>query len=142
MLKSQLFTATKIFEDSFRWIFSHINGGDPELYEREYNADKIDAIGSAIDNIMRFNAMFNAGTMTLSELPEGSIDLTLGGNKQAVVENWKRILYGNDKTPPLYKRIAELQTNLKNNKKKWDYFDLIDQKTGKVYNELLDILVP
>jgi hypothetical protein len=31
---------------------------------------------------------------------------------------------------------------LKNNKKKWDYFDLIDQKTGKVYNELLDILVP
>jgi hypothetical protein len=29
--------------------------------------------------------MFNAGTMTLSELPEGAIDLTLGGNKQAVV---------------------------------------------------------
>jgi len=98
MLKTQLFTATDAFEDTFRWIFSHINGGDPELYEREYSADKIDAIGSAIDNIMRFNAMFNAGTMTLSELPEGSIDLTLGGNKKAVIENWKRILYGDDKT--------------------------------------------
>lgn len=142
MLKTQLFTATNAFENTFRWIFSHINGGDPELYEREYSADKVDAIGSAIDSIMRFNAMFNAGTMTLSELPEGAIDLTLGGNKKAVVENWKRILYGNDKTPPLYRRIAELQANLKNNKKKWDYFDLIDQKTGKVYNELLDILVP
>jgi len=29
------------------------------MYEKELSADKIDSMGNAIDNIMRFNAMFN-----------------------------------------------------------------------------------
>ena len=141
ILKGQLFTATDEFESIFRTIFATINGGEADMYEKELSADKIDSMGNAIDNIMRFNAMFNGSMQLDQEAPEGSIDFTFGGNKEEIVKNWRRILFGDDNTPPLYRRLADLQKNLKNNKKKWDYFDIIDEK-GELHNDLLDILVP
>lgn len=141
ILKGQLFTATDEFEKTFRSIFARINGGEAELYEKELSADKIDAIGNAIDNIMRFNAMFNCSTLLDPKDAEGSIDFTFGGNKQKIIENWRRILFGDDNNLPLYRRLANLQKNLKDNKKKWDYFDIIDE-SGELHNDLLDILVP
>lgn len=142
MLKSQLFTATDEFREIFTQMFIKINGGTESMYEKELNKDKIKAMGCAIDNIMRFNAMFNAGVTALDELPEGSVDFTLGGNKAEVIKNWKRILFGDENTKPLYLRLGELQKNLKDSKRKWDYFDLIDEKDGSLHNDLLDILIP
>ena len=142
ILKSQLFTATDEFKDTFTQMFIKINGGTDTMYEKELNREKIKAMGNAIDNIMRFNSMFNAGVYSSEELPEGSIDFTFGRNKAEIIKNWKRILFGDEKTKPLYLRLGELQKNLKDPKKKWDYFDLIDEKDGSLHNDLLDILVP
>ena len=142
ILKSQLFTATDEFKDTFTQMFIKINGGTDTMYEKELNREKIKAMGNAIDNIMRFNSMFNAGVYSSEELPEGSIDFTFGRNKAEIIKNWKRILFGDEKTKPLYSRLGELQKNLKDPKKKWDYFDLIDEKDGSLHNDLLDILVP
>ena len=142
ILKSQLFTATDEFKDTFTQMFIKINGGTDTMYEKELNREKIKAMGNAIDNIMRFNSMFNAGVYSSEELPEGSIDFTFGRNKAEIIKNWKRILFGDEKTKPLYLRLGELQKNLKDPKKKWDYFDLIDEKDGSLHNDLLDILIP
>lgn len=142
ILKSQLFTATDEFKETFTQMFIKINGGTETMYEKELNKEKIKAMGNAIDNVMRFNSMFNAGINVLNELPENGIDFTFGRSKVEIIKNWKRILFGDEKTQPLYLRLGELQKNLKDPKKKWNYFDLIDEKDGSLHNDLLDILVP
>jgi hypothetical protein len=80
ILSRQLFTATSQFETSFRSAMAMINGGEVDLYEKEFNEEKLKAISEAIDNTMRFNALFNQGAESLQYLSEGSFDLTLGGN--------------------------------------------------------------
>lgn len=143
ILQEQLFSATDQYEDIFKEIFGQINGKRKKsgIYEKELSANKIDAIGDALDNVMRFNALFNTGRKVLETLPEGTYDFTLGGNKQAVIEKFGEILFGSENRDPLYKRLDDLKRNLRDPEKKDEYWDIMDDE-GNIHNDLLDILTP
>ena len=117
-----------------------LNGGTGLLYDREFSQDKIDAIGEALDNLFRFNIMFNVGK-DMRYMNENAIDLTLGGNKQAVIQKMHDLLYGSETIKPLYRRIDQLKRELKSSNAINKYPDLVDEN-GQYHNDLLDALIP
>jgi hypothetical protein len=98
-------------------------------------------MGDAIDNMMRFNALFNIGSRMLETLPEGTYDFTFGGNKKKVIEKWQELLFGSENKKPLYERLDQFKRNLSDPEKAEEYWDITDAQ-GKVHNDLLDILIP
>ena len=143
ILSQQLFSGTQQYEDIFKEIFCQINGKRQKsgIYEKELSADKIDAMGDAIDNMMRFNALFNVGSKIIETLPEGTYDFTMGGNKKNVIAKWQELLFGSETKKPLYERLDQFKRNLSDPEKAEEYWDITDAQ-GKVHNDLLDILIP
>lgn len=140
ILKTQLVTATDEYDLAFKSVMCKLNGGTGLLYDREFSQDKIDAIGEALDNLFRFNIMFNVGK-DMRYMNENAIDLTLGGNKQAVIQKMHDLLYGSENVKPLYKRLDELKRGLKSKDAVIKYPDLVDEN-GQYHNDLLDALIP
>jgi len=140
ILKTQLITATDEYDLAFKSVMCKLNGGTGLLYDREFSQDKIDAIGEALDNLFRFNIMFNIGK-DMRYMNENAIDLTLGGNKQAVIQKMHDLLYGSDNIKPLYKRLDTLKRALKSKNAITKYPDIVDEN-GEYHNDLLDALTP
>lgn len=116
------------------------NGGVNGFYDEEKNADKLQSINDAIDNVLRFNALFNVGS-TIKNLNKNAIDFTMGGNKAAVINKMKQLLYGDETHDPLYKRLYTFKHELKTEKAFTEYSDLVDDE-GNTHNDLLDTLIP
>jgi hypothetical protein len=69
------------------------------------------------------------------------IDFTLGGDKQAVVENVKRLLFGNDKEKSVFDRLSQLIADIKENPYDEKYDGLVSDD-GDIINDLLLYLDP
>ena len=70
----------------------------------------------------------------------GPIDFTCGGNIDNVIDNIKRILFGNETEDSIFTRLQNFMVNILNNPDSSYAEDLVED--GKIVNELLNYLSP
>lgn len=140
ILRTQLVTATDEYGTAFKTIMTRINGGTDQLYAKEFNQDKIDAIGQAIDNLFRFNILFNVGN-GLEGLNPNAIDFTMGGDRNAVINRMRNLIYGTEEQQPLYQRLYNFKASLKQ-EDAYEKYPGIVQEDNSYSNDLIDSLIP
>ena len=151
ILKTQLFTATDIFEDIFKATMikffgsSIVNTGNGEIqvYNKNYDKNLIKNMTNALDNIMRYNALANYGAGMFDDVVDrfgiSPLDFTMNGDRNAVMQRMRDLIYGTSEQKDIFRRVAELKDNLRKN---WDnpkYEGLVDDN-GDITNELLNFL--
>lgn len=164
---SQLLTATPAFEEVFKRImqrmygeaiFEDVSGGFQNKkvvgtgwQDKIYNPQNPIAMAKALDNLFRFNALFNWGTSIYEDEVNRNpntemIDLTLGGNKQAIAEKMRNLYFGGEGKANIFARVRGLMADMKADPKKMQdgkrkYAGLVDN-TGNIINDLLLYLQP
>ena len=151
ILKTQLFTATNIFEDIFKATMIKFFGssivdtgnGEVQVYNKTYDKNLIKNITNALDNIMRYNALSNYGAGMFDGIVDkygiSPLDFTMNGDRNAVMQKMRDLIYGTSEQKDIFRRVAELKDDLRKN---WDnpkYEGLVDDN-GDITNELLNFL--
>lgn len=151
ILKTQLFTATDIFEDVFKATMIKFFGssvvdtgnGEIQVYNKNYDKNLIKNMTNALDNIMRYNALANYGAGMFDDVVDrfgiSPLDFTMNGDRNAVMQRMRDLIYGTSEQKDIFRRVAELKDNLRKN---WDnpkYEGLVDDN-GDITNELLNFL--
>lgn len=151
ILRAQLFTATDIFEDVFKATMTKFFGstivdtgnGTMSVYNKNYDVNLIKNMTNALDNIMRYNALSNYGAGMFEDVVDkfgvSPLDFTMNGDRGAVMQRMRDLIYGTSEKKDIFRRVAELKDNLRKN---WDnpqYEGLVDDN-GDITNELLNFL--
>ena len=135
IFSEQSFAASHEFDDIFHEVMERMFGyveddNGIRYYTAKVNGDTVNKIGNCIDAILRTRAMLAYSHVTqtpplligdnwlgerksMGVQPERgllgeSIDLTCGGDKSAVVEKIKFLMFGNDQIGSLFTRVANL----------------------------------
>lgn len=157
IMSEQLFTCTNAFNSIFRTVCGSFFGYTKlvideskdefyNAYNKIYKDEVVQSISMAIDNVMRFNSLMSYGyTVYDKEKKKHSntrmIDFTLGGDKQAVINNVKRLLFGTDTEKSIFDRLSTLMDDIRENPYDEKYDDLVDDR-GDIINDLLLYLDP
>lgn len=174
ILSYQTYTATPIFESLFNAICAQIQGEvlyKQEIYQdgklvsipkRGYkeigNDDVVQSISTALDNIIRYRMLANAGVREYNAISNnsreslniedhtGPIDFTMGGDTNAVRDKIRDLLFGNEESKdeygknPLFSNVAKFIHFIKTHPEHEYAEGLIED--GKMSNEFLDFLNP
>ena len=166
LLRNQSFSATplfgKVFNSTMAAIFGDIvyrvpkgfdEKGKPIYdfkfgYQKVMSDDQVQAIGKALESIFRHRAFlaYNQIQDGFQEFP----DLTFGGNEVTTRQKVIDLLYGNDKTPSLARRLSIMKATLKqlvfdklqNNEQLPDWLQQLCDDNGVIKNEFLNYLNP
>lgn len=162
LLNGQSFKASNLYKSIFFTVCSSIFGSSPVVdtegktypgYSRVYNDDVIQAIGNAIDDIMRYNVFMSVGYQEYQEIYKKNtdvIDFTFGGNPAEAISYMHDLLFGvQEQTengfvevqPSIFDRVSDLIQDIKTNPRKAEYRNLIDSN-GNITNDLLLYLTP
>ena len=187
LLRDETFTATDQFNAVFTTLMCNISdsytygfeyyGDDGELhvedrvYYKPIKDEKfIQAIGGAIDNIMRFKSLLRFGPSAYrlatrkhdNKIPySGPIDFVFGGNVREIQENYHRLIYGTPKeelskydeslhkymSRPLYNNVAAFIKTIStapysNNPAAMELAEGLINEDGTIINEFLNYLRP
>jgi hypothetical protein len=128
--------------------------------------DTVNALSTAIDNLMRFNILINMANTTVSGnalerfetrpsrlltsneeqfdsydyLEEGPIDFVYGGNYNAIVTNVMRLFYGDESHPSLPMRIKRFISDVLSDPYGEDAVGIVEN--NKIINDFLMYLNP
>lgn len=162
LLNGQSFKASGLYKSIFFTVCSSIFGSSNVVdttgkvypgYAKVYDDDVIQAIGDAIDDVMRYNAFMSVGYQEYQEIYKKNpdvIDFTFGGNPSLAVSYMKSLLFGiQEETengfvevqPSIFDRVSDLIQDIKSNPRKAEYRNLIDSD-GNIINDLLLYLTP
>jgi len=77
----------------------------------------------------------------LKDLGEDAIDFTLGGDKSAVMNKMRVLIYGDDDNKPLYQRLHDFKRALKAENAYEKYPGIVNED-NEYSNDLIDSLIP
>lgn len=167
ILQNQTFSATPLYANLLRTALASLNAdeqfqgytkwrfdkdgnytGTPyDGYNQVMKDDVVQAIGSSIESMLRFQALLDfAPKIEATDDYTGPIDFTFGGDRQEIERNYKRILYG-DKEGDEYDRntifqnLANLMQDIIDDPDSDEAQGLVDQD-GVISNELFEYLRP
>ena len=167
ILQNQTFSATPLYANLLRTSLASLNAdeqfqgytkwrfdkdgnyiGTPyDGYKQVMKDDVVQAIGSSIESMLRFQALLDfAPKIEATDDYTGPIDFTFGGDRQEIERNYKRILYG-DKEGDEYDRntifqnLANLMQSIIDDPDSDEAQGLVDQD-GIISNELFEYLRP
>lgn len=167
ILQNQTFSATPLYANLLRTALASLNAdeqfqgytkwrfdkdgnytGTPyDGYKKVMKDDVVQAIGSSIESMLRFQALLDfAPKIEATDDYTGPIDFTFGGDRQEIERNYKRILYG-DKEGDEYDRntifqnLANLMQDIIDDPDSDEAQGLVDQD-GVISNELFEYLRP
>lgn len=167
ILQNQTFSATPLYANLLRTALASLNAdeqfqgytkwrfdkddnyiGTPyDGYKQVMKDDVVQAIGSSIESMLRFQALLDfAPKIEATDDYTGPIDFTFGGDRQEIERNYKRILYG-DKEGDEYDRntifqnLANLMQSIIDDPDSDEAQGLVDQD-GVISNELFEYLRP
>lgn len=167
ILQNQTFSATPLYANLLRTALASLNAdeqfqgytkwrfdkdgnytGTPyDGYKQVMKDDVVQAIGSSIESMLRFQALLDfAPKIEQTDDYTGPIDFTFGGDRQEIERNYKRILYG-DKEGDEYDRntifqnLANLMQSIIDDPDSDEAQGLVDQD-GVISNELFEYLRP
>lgn len=167
ILQNQTFSATPLYANLLRTALASLNAdeefqgytkwsfdkdgnyvGTPcDGYKQVMKDDMVQAIGSSIESMMRFQALLDfAPKIEQTDDYTGPIDFTFGGDRQEIENNYKRILYG-DKNGDEYDRntifqnLANLMQSIIDDPDSEEAQGLVDED-GIISNELFEYLRP
>lgn len=167
ILQNQTFSATPLYANLLRTALASLNAdeqfqgytkwrfdkdgnytGTPyDGYKQVMKDDVVQAIGSSIESMLRFQALLDfAPKIEATDDYTGPIDFTFGGDRQEIEKNYKRILYG-DKEGDEYDRntifqnLANLMQDIIDDPDSDEAQGLVDQD-GVISNELFEYLRP
>lgn len=167
ILQNQTFSATPLYANLLRTALASLNAdeqfqgytkwrfdkdgnytGTPyDGYKQVMKDDIVQAIGSSIESMLRFQALLDfAPKIEATDDYTGPIDFTFGGDRQEIERNYRRILYG-DKEGDEYDRntifqnLANLMQDIIDDPDSDDAQGLVDQD-GIISNELFEYLRP
>lgn len=187
ILREEMFTATDQFNAIFTTLMCNIS--DTKVCEYEYYDESgelrsedrvyykpikdekfIQAMGGAIDNIMRFKSLLRFGPSAFrlatrkhdGKLPySGPIDFIFGGNVQEIQNNYRRLVYGTPKeelsnyeegqrkymSRPLYNNVAAFIKTIStapysNNPQVMELAEGLISEDGTIINDFLNYLRP
>lgn len=167
ILQNQTFSATPLYANLLRTALASLNAdeqfqgytkwrfdkdgnytGTPyDGYKQVMKDDVVQAIGSSIESMLRFQALLDfAPKIEATDDYTGPIDFTFGGDRQEIERNYKRILYG-DKEGDEYDRntifqnLANLMQDIIDDPDSDEAQGLVDQD-GVISNELFEYLRP
>ena len=148
ILKTQMIASTDAYKTAFVNVLRRVVGETDTGYKNIQSKDRIDAIGQAIDNIVRTQTLFNfAETMPADEEYNGNIDYTFNGDKIRVQKEIARLMFGDDTSEDPYEKnslfanISSLIENITKDPRNENYTGLTDD-TGLLDNALLKFLRP
>lgn len=167
ILQRQTFSATPLYANLLRTALASLNtdeqfqgytkwrfdkdgnyiGTPYDGYKQVMKDDVVQAIGSSIESMLRFQALLDfAPKIEATDDYTGPIDFTFGGDRQEIERNYKRILYG-DKEGDEYDRntifqnLANLMQDIIDDPDSDEAQGLVDQD-GVISNELFGYLRP
>lgn len=167
ILQNQTFSATPLYANLLRTALASLNAdeqfqgytkwrfdkdgnytGTPyDGYKQVMKDDVVQAIGSSIESMLRFQALLDfAPKIEATDDYTGPIDFTFGGDRQEIERNYRRILYG-DKEGDEYDRntifqnLANLMQSIIDDPDSDEAQGLVDQD-GVISNELFEYLRP
>ena len=172
ILSRQTYMATNEFDAVFKSLMQQLNGtirvdatymqndvlmhSPLDLYGEVKDEDYINAMAQAIDDIMRYRVLMHNGVKITNRLRRnvedgsysGPIDFTFGGDPQIIASEIERLFNGIPEAEDQYsknsvfKNLAELIQDIRNNGFDPKYEGLTDPTTGQINNDLLNFLLP
>lgn len=167
ILQSQTFSATPLYANLLRTALASLNAdeqfqgytkwrfdkdgnyvGTPyDGYKQVMKDDVVQAIGSSIESMLRFQALLDfAPKIEATDDYTGPIDFTFGGDRQEIERNYKRILYGDKEgneydRNTIFQNLANLMQDIIDDPDSDEAQGLVDQN-GVISNELFEYLRP
>lgn len=172
ILSRQTYVATNEFDFVFKSLMQQLNGTKQvtqqymsdgvliskplDLYGEVKDEDLVKAMAQAIDNIMRYRVLMHNGVKTLNRFKRsmdqgsysGPIDFTFDGDPQILSSELERLFNGIKDSEDeysrnsIFKNVANLIRDIRNNGFDEKYEGLTDPNTGEITNDLLKFLLP
>lgn len=167
ILQNQTFSATPLYANLLRTALASLNADEEfqgytkwrfdkdgnykgtlyDGYKQVMKDDTVQAIGSSIESMMRFQALLDfAPKIEQTDDYTGPIDFTFGGDRQEIENNYKRILYGDQNGDEyskntIFQNLANLMQSIIDDPDSEEAQGLVDED-GIISNELFEYLRP